>query len=465
MNKSGNVNSSSSVDFRVRVIKLINPVLLALTFFVTWKIYYYPRTVVPYMWKGEIVIVGIFVLAYGYLSHLYQGYWIHINKASEIIYSQFLSAVITMFLMYLVMILLCKRIVTILPLLIMLAVQTVIIWYWAKLSCSWYMKRFPKKRTVIIWDERPGLEIVIEETGMDARIDVTDIFSIDDIKNDGPEIIKDAEWVFMCDLHSHDRNQLIKYCIANSIAAYVIPRIGDALMAGAENTHLMHLPILMVQRHPATIEYVTVKRILDIVISIAALTVLSPIILITSIAIKLDDGGDIFYRQERLTKDRVSFQILKFRSMKMNAESDGVAVLSTGEADDRITRVGHFIRKVRIDELPQLINVLKGEMSIVGPRPERPEIAKEYEKELPEFSLRLQMKAGVTGYAQVYGKYNTKPYDKLLMDLLYISRANLIEDFRILIATVKILFMAESTEGVAEEDQGRYSVSAESEER
>ena len=206
------------------------------------------------------------------------------------------------------------------------------------------------------------------------------------------------------------------------------------------------------------------KRIFDIVISVAALVVLSPIILITTIAIKLDDGGDVFYRQERLTKNGASFLIIKFRSMKMNAESDGVAVLSTGDSDDRITKIGHFIRKVRLDELPQLINVLKGEMSIVGPRPERPEIAKEYEKELPEFSLRLQMKAGVTGYAQVYGKYNTKPYDKLLMDLLYISRANLLEDFRILIATVKILFMAESTEGVAEEDQGSNFVSTESEE-
>ena len=455
MNKSGNYSNASPGDFLVRAIKLINPVFLALTFFATWKIYYYPRTVVPYMWKGEIVIIGIFVLAYGYLSHLYQGYWIHINRASEIIYSQVLSAMITMFLMYLVMILLCKRIVAILPLLIMLAVQTIVIWFWANLSCSWYMKRYPRKRAVIIWDERPGLENVIKETGMDVRIDVTNIFSVEDIKQKGPELIGDAEWVFMCDLHSHDRNQLIKYCIANDIAAYVIPRIGDALMAGAENTHLMHLPILMVQRHPTSIEYVTMKRIFDIVISVTALVMLSPIILITSIAIKLDDGGDVFYRQERLTKNGASFLIIKFRSMKMNAESDGVAVLSTGDSDDRITKIGHFIRKVRLDELPQLINVLKGEMSIVGPRPERPEIAKEYEEELPEFPLRLQMKAGVTGYAQVYGKYNTKPYDKLLMDLLYISRANLLEDFRILIATVKILFMAESTEGFSKDGAGK----------
>jgi lipopolysaccharide/colanic/teichoic acid biosynthesis glycosyltransferase len=134
----------------------------------------------------------------------------------------------------------------------------------------------------------------------------------------------------------------------------------------------------------------------------------------------------------------------------MDAEKDGVARLSTGERDPRITKVGHFIRACRIDELPQLINILRGDMSIVGPRPERPEIAQQYKEFLPEFDLRLQCKCGLTGYAQVYGKYNTTPYDKLLMDLMYISRPSLAEDFKICLATFKILFMKESTEGVAE---------------
>ncbi len=142
--------------------------------------------------------------------------------------------------------------------------------------------------------------------------------------------------------------------------------------------------------------------------------------------------------------------MLKFRSMKMDAEEDGVARLSTGENDERLTRTGRIIRKVRLDELPQLFCILKGDMSIVGPRPERPEIAQVYEKEMPEFKLRLQAKAGLTGYAQVYGKYNTTPYDKLQMDLMYIAHPSLVEDFRIMLATVKILFLPESTEGVEE---------------
>lgn len=181
-----------------------------------------------------------------------------------------------------------------------------------------------------------------------------------------------------------------------------------------------------------------------------ALVILSPIFLVTAIAIKATDHGPVFYKQIRLTKDGKEFGILKFRSMRVDAEKDGVARLSSGENDDRITPVGKIIRACRVDELPQLINILKGDLSIVGPRPERPEIAAQYCEEMPEFSLRLQAKAGLTGYAQVYGKYNTTPYDKLTMDLMYIAHPSIVEDFKIMFATVKILFMPESTEGISE---------------
>ena len=132
--------------------------------------------------------------------------------------------------------------------------------------------------------------------------------------------------------------------------------------------------------------------------------------------------------------------------MRVDAEK-GKAVLSSGESDPRITPVGRVIRKIRADELPQLFNILSGSMSFVGPRPERPEIAEIYCSRFPDFSLRLQAKAGLTGYAQVYGKYNTTPEDKLKMDLMYISRPSIAEDFRTVFATIKILFEPESTEG------------------
>lgn len=146
--------------------------------------------------------------------------------------------------------------------------------------------------------------------------------------------------------------------------------------------------------------------------------------LITAAAIKLCDHGPVLYKQVRLTKDSKEFKLLKFRSMVVNAESDGVARLAS-DGDKRVTPVGKFIRKVRLDELPQLFNIFKGDMSVVGPRPERPEISREYEKEMPEFAFRLKVKAGLTGNAQVVGKYNTTPYDKLKLDLMYIENIHL----------------------------------------
>jgi lipopolysaccharide/colanic/teichoic acid biosynthesis glycosyltransferase len=207
--------------------------------------------------------------------------------------------------------------------------------------------------------------------------------------------------------------------------------------------------MLMVEKYNPTPEYLIQKRAFDIVVAGLALILFSPIMAILAVVIRMD-GGTAFYRQKRLTKDGKVFEILKFRSMRMDAEKDGVARLSSGEADPRITKVGRFIRACRLDELPQLINIIKGDMSIVGPRPERPEIAEEYKKDLPEFDLRLQCKCGLTGFAQVYGQYNTTPYDKLLMDLMYIAQPSMVEDLKICFATVKILFMKDSTEGIAE---------------
>jgi exopolysaccharide biosynthesis polyprenyl glycosylphosphotransferase len=269
------------------------------------------------------------------------------------------------------------------------------------------------------------------------------------IENDCADL-RDMETVFLCGVHSSDRNRILKFCVEHNITAYVLPRIGDILMSGAKRVNLFHLPFFRVDRYDPAPEYLLFKRLFDVAVSVIALIVLSPVMLITALAVKLSDGGPVFYKQKRLTKNGREFHVLKFRSMRQDAEKDGVARLSTGDADPRITPVGRVIRKLRIDELPQLFNILGGSMSIVGPRPERPEIAAQYEKELPEFSLRLQAKAGLTGYAQVYGKYNTTPYHKLQMDLIYIAHPSFFEDLRIIFATIKILFLPESTEGVAE---------------
>ena len=169
--------------------------------------------------------------------------------------------------------------------------------------------------------------------------------------------------------------------------------------------------------------------------------------LLVAIAIKLEDHGSVFYKQERLTINRKHFYIYKFRSMKEDAEQDGKERLSQKD-DDRITKVGHFIRATRLDELPQFINILIGDMSLVGPRPERPMIAAKYEEVIPEFAYRLKVKAGLTGYAQVYGKYNTTAYDKLKLDLMYIQNYRISLDIEILMKTIQVIFTSDAAEGV-----------------
>ena len=193
--------------------------------------------------------------------------------------------------------------------------------------------------------------------------------------------------------------------------------------------------------------YAFVKRSFDIVVSLVALLLLSPLFLVVSIIAAIDTKGKPLFIQQRMGKDNVPFMVFKFRTMNVAAPRE-VATHKLENPDQYISRVGETLRKLSIDELPQLINVLIGNMSIVGPRPERPEIAAQYEKEMPAFSLRLQVKAGLTGTAQVYGRYNTEPRDKLKMDLMYINRMSLAEDLKLIFATIKILLMKESTQGV-----------------
>jgi len=194
------------------------------------------------------------------------------------------------------------------------------------------------------------------------------------------------------------------------------------------------------------------KRLLDIILSLAATIILAIPMGLVALWIKLDSPGPVFFKQRRVGKGKTHFNILKFRTMRGDTPHD-VPTHLLKDADSYITGSGAFLRKTSLDELPQIYNILKGDMSIVGPRPERPELAAELEKEIPEFSFRLQVKAGLTGYAQVYGKYNTTPYDKLKLDLTYIRNYSVLEDLKLIIMTPKIMLMKESTEGVKEEQE------------
>ena len=233
---------------------------------------------------------------------------------------------------------------------------------------------------------------------------------------------------------------------------YFTPKISDIIVKGTEEINLFDSPLFLCKNIGLTIGQRVFKRIFDILLSLVGLIITSPFMLVAAICIKIYDGGPVFFKQERCTYGGKVFWIYKFRSMIVDAEKDGKSKPATDD-DDRITPVGRFIRKTRIDELPQLLNIFKGDMSIVGPRPERIEHIEKYGKEIPEFTYRLKVKGGLTGYAQVYGKYNTTALDKLKMDLLYIVNYSILVDFQILFETVKIIFQKESTEGFTEEQK------------
>lgn len=435
-------------DVPVRICKIINVILMMAAFAAVWYFYYAERALVHYYRRGDWVVVFLFTALYFGFCRSYDAFHISTSMISEIVYSQGLAAVIADFLMYLIIWLLSLYAPNPVPMLLLLVSQLVISVLWAVLAHRWYFHHFQPRMTAVIYDVREGMEALVGEYGLEKKFHIKKVAQVKECLTD-LSMLDDCDTVFLSGIHSHDRNIILKYCLYNDIRVYVIPRVGDVIMSGAKKVHMFHLPMLQVGRYHPVPEYVMMKRLFDILVSGAAIIVLSPFILITALAVR-SDGGPVLYKQKRLTKDGKEFFVLKFRSMRVDAEKDGVARLSTGDKDDRITPVGKAIRKIRFDELPQLFNILKGDMSIVGPRPERPEIAAQYEAEMPEFRLRLQAKAGLTGYAQVYGKYNTTPYDKLLMDLTYIGNPSLWEDFKICLATVKILFMPESTEGVAE---------------
>ncbi|MDO4174045.1 MAG: sugar transferase [Eubacteriales bacterium] len=426
-------------------------------FVICWHEYYAERVAVPFLNRQNLLMIAFYVLLYVIFGCVYDGFNISVQKLSLLIYSQALAAFMADGIMFIVIWILMQRFPNPFPGFAALAGQIAWAAIWSVVAHKLYFATHQAKRTAVIYDVRRGVDGLIREYKLEKKFDVQAVISIERCLSN-INMLEGMETVFLSGVHSHERNIILKYCIANKIQAYVIPRVGDVIMSGAKKIHLFHLPMLCVGRYHPTPEYLFVKRLFDIAASGIAIVVLSPIMLVTAIAIKAEDGGPVLYKQLRLTKDGKEFYITKFRSMRVDAEKDGIARLSTGENDDRITRVGHFIRKVRIDELPQLFQILSGALSIVGPRPERPEIAAEYEKEMPEFRLRLQAKAGLTGYAQVYGKYNTTPYDKLQMDLMYIAQPSFLEDLRIIFATVKILFLPESTAGISEGQTTAMSV-------
>lgn len=436
-------------DIPLRIVKILNIVCITIPFAACWYGYYAKQMILPFALKDHALMLIFFMLFYFLFARVYDAFLVSLNRISEMIYSQVLAALLADGSIYLVMALQVRKLLSIFPGVGAIVCQIVMAALWSVLAHRWYFHAFPPQKTIIVYDVREGMEKLINQYDLEKKFEVKEVMQVKQCLS-RLDHLDQIETVFLSGIHSHDRNIILKYCVEHRVNVYVIPRVGDVIMSGAVQMHMFHLPMLRVGRYNPPPEYLFMKRLIDLVVAALAAVILSPVMLITAAAIKAYDKGPVFYKQTRLTKDGREFEVLKFRSMKVNAEKDGIARLSSGENDPRITPVGRVIRMCRIDELPQIFNILSGDMTIVGPRPERPSIAADYEAAMPEFRLRLQARAGLTGYAQVYGKYNTTPYDKLQMDLMYISHPSIWEDLKIMFATVKILFMPESTEGVAE---------------
>lgn len=395
-----------------------------------------------------MLILFFYLVVLFFFSRTYGGLKVGYLKPMEVFGSQVFALLCTNIFSYLQMAMIHGSLIPPLQLFLTFVGQIVFAAFYTYLANRIYRKLFPPRQLLLIYGDRPIEDI---QRKFSSRKDKYNIAKCLNVSEGADAILDEIEkgygGVVLWDISTAVRNKLIKYCYSRSVRIYMMPKIPDVIIKGSEQLHLFDTPIFLTREFTLTVEQRIIKRIIDIVCAAILLVIASPFLLITAIVIKLYDGGPVLYKQIRCTRDAKEFKILKFRSMRVDAEKDGVARLAA-KNDSRITPVGKFIRAVRIDELPQLINILKGEMSFIGPRPERPEIIAQYMEEMPEFAFRMKVKAGLAGYAQVYGKYNTTPYDKLKLDLTYIEDYSVWMDIKLMLLTLKILFKAESTEGV-----------------
>ena len=442
-------------------VSLINIIMMSAVFAYAWYSYYMD-TMYNYTFyrKGNYVVIALYGIILFFFSHMYGGLKIGQLRRVEVMLSQYLSLFLANGVMYIVISLLAFGFVNPMLLIAMFLIQMIVSTVWNYIAIYFYNRIFQPWKILLIYGEYPAADLVYKVEARRDKYAIYDAINISEGMDAIAEKVKDFQAVIIGDISAVERNDVLKYCYKNKIRAYIVPKISDIILMGADKIHVFDTPFLLSRGYTLSFDQRLIKRAMDIIIASILTIITSPILIVTALAIKLYDKGPVFYKQVRYTKGDKEFEIYKFRSMIVNAESDGVAQLAK-ENDDRITPVGRFIRATRIDELPQLFNILKGDMSFVGPRPERPEIAKEYCEQIPEFSFRTRVKAGLTGYAQVYGKYNTSPYDKLKLDLFYIANYSLWTDIKLMMMTDKIVLKKEATEGVDENQTTAAAVSVE----
>ena len=417
-----------------------------------WINYYNKILEFPFWRRGNWLMMAVYAMLLMFFSHTYGGYKIGFYKTWNVVYSQILSVFFVNVVTYLQIALIDKRFHS--PIIMggVFAVEIVVIVLWALAAQAVYSKMFPQRKLLLVYGERSMFHLMHKISSRKDKFRICNVVHYDQGTDAIMEVAGNYDGVIIADIPAHERNQLLKRCYGQGIRTYTVPKISDVINRSSDDLNMFDTPLLLSRNEELLAEQMFLKRLTDIVLSAIGLVLTSPFFLIIAIMIKATDGGPVFYKQIRLTKDRKEFKIYKFRTMIQDAEKDGKARLAS-ENDDRILPVGKFLRATRMDELPQLINILKGEMSLVGPRPERPELAAEIEAEIPEFAYRLKVKAGLTGYAQIYGKYNTTSYDKVKLDLTYIRNYTYFLDWKLILMTPKILLMKESTEGLKDDKE------------
>ena len=418
-----------------------------------WYKYYKTNVVSEFYIKGDLLVIALYAILLLFFYSTYGGTKIGYLKPFDVFLSQTFSTLMANALAYAILSLMNAGLVEPKAILIMTAAQLVFNLIWVFVSDAFYKLVFPPRELLLVHGERSIEDILFKFNTRKDRYVIAKCMNISEgYKAIQKEVLERYAGIVLWDIPTTDRNELMKFCYQHSIRVYMMPKIPDVIIMGCEKMHLFDTPILLTREYALRIEQRIIKRTIDLVCAILLVIITSPIMLISALVIKLSDGGPVFYKQVRCTLNNKEFHIIKFRSMRVDAEKDGVA-RQASKGDPRITPFGRFIRTVRIDELPQLFNIIKGDMSFIGPRPERPEIIKQYIEDMPEFAFRTKVKAGLAGYAQVYGKYNTTPYDKLKLDLTYIENYSVWLDIKLMLLTLKVLITPDSTEGVDKEQK------------
>ena len=436
-----------------RLIKFFSSfIIVAVQVLIYYSVWMYYNTEVmryPFFRKGNWLMAALYGVLLMFFLRMYGGFKISYLKKGNLIYSQILSVVIVNVITYLQIALLDKKFQNPMVFVAMTAADVVVIVIWAYVFQYVYSRMFPRKKMLLVYGERPAFHLMDKINSREDKYELAGAIPYTCGVEKIVKMMKDYDAMIIGDMPAHERNLLMKLCFGEGIRTYTVPKISDILLRSSSELNIFDSPLYLSRNDSLLIEQRIMKRFVDVVFSAFGLMISSPLFLIFAVAIKMTDGGPVFYKQERLTIGGRHFWIYKFRTMIQDAEKKSGPRLA-GEKDDRILPVGHILRRTRLDELPQLINILKGEMSLVGPRPERPELAAEITRDIPEFEYRLKVKAGLTGYAQIYGKYNTTPYDKLKLDLTYIRNYSMLLDLR-------LMLMKESTEGIAEGEESMVS--------